>query len=272
MDEFYFWTTFVLFAVLGLVFGSFLNVVIYRLPRGMNLAKPASHCTVCGHKLAWYDKIPVFSYLLLRGKCRYCGARVPLRYLMVELVNGALWCAAAWAFYPRGIVFAAASACALSVLLAIAYCDAENMFILDSLQIALLLFAVVCLFFDPVNDRWAKLLGLLIGGGLFLFFYFLSFLLFKREGLGFGDVKLMAISGLLLGWKSTCVAVLAGVLCALVAVLVRKSVCRTGKGKGEGLDEFPFAPYLVAGIVFAMFFGDMLTDAYLAVLDAGGLW
>ena len=110
MERFYFWVTFVLFAVLGLMIGSFLNVVVYRLPRGMNLAKPASHCTSCGHKLAWYDNIPVFSYLFLRGKCRYCGAAVSPRYILVETANCALWCAAALVFYPRGVAYTASGA------------------------------------------------------------------------------------------------------------------------------------------------------------------
>ncbi len=146
MERFYFWVTFVLFAVLGLMIGSFLNVVVYRLPRGMNLAKPASHCTSCGHKLAWYDNIPVFSYLFLRGKCRYCGAAVSPRYILVETANCALWCAAALVFYPRGVAYTASCALALSVLLSAACCDGENMFIPDSLQVALALCALAALF------------------------------------------------------------------------------------------------------------------------------
>lgn len=265
MEAFYYWTTFAVFAVLGLAIGSFLNVVIYRLPRGMNLAKPASHCTSCDHKLAWYDNIPVFSYLFLRGRCRYCGAKVTPRYLVVEVSNCILWCLAVYFFYSRGIVFTAVCALALSVLLAMAFCDAENLFLPDSLQIALLLCAIVGLFFDPQNDWTAKLWGLLVGGGSFLFFYLLSFVLFRREGLGFGDVKLMAIAGLLLGWKGITVSILVGILCALVGVVVRKLTVRRA-GTLEESDEFAFAPYLVAGIMFSMFFGDMLIDGYLAFL------
>ena len=122
MEQFYYITTCVLFAVLGLCIGSFLNVLIYRLPRGMNLAKPASHCTVCGHKLAWYDNIPLLSYLILRGKCRSCGARISPRYFLVELSNAALWISCCLAVYRdvTSIPVAAVYALALSVLLTMA--------------------------------------------------------------------------------------------------------------------------------------------------------
>lgn len=265
MERFYFWVTFVLFAVLGLMIGSFLNVVVYRLPRGMNLAKPASHCTSCGHKLAWYDNIPVFSYLFLRGKCRYCGAAVSPRYILVETANCALWCAAALVFYPRGVAYTASCALALSVLLSAACCDGENMFIPDSLQIALALCALAALFADPVTDWRDKLIGAAVSGGFFLFFYLISFPMFGREGLGFGDVKLMAGAGLLLGWKNSFVAIGFGVLCALVAIGAKKFVFRRACSLYDGAEEFAFAPYLVAGVAFALFAGDAVLNLYLSL-------
>lgn len=265
MESFYFWTTFAVFAALGLAVGSFLNVVVYRLPRGMNLAKPASHCTSCGRKLAWRDNIPVFSYLFLRGKCRYCGAPVSPRYIVVETANCALWCIAVPAFYPQGVIYTASCALSLSVLLAMAFIDEENMFIPDSLQIALALCALAALFSDPVAGWEEKLLGAALSGGFFLFFYLLSFPLFGREGLGFGDVKLMACTGLLLGWKKAIVAVLFGVLYALAAVGAKKAFFRGARSLYGGAEEFAFAPYLVTGVIFALFAGGAVVNGYLSL-------
>ena len=268
MEQFYYIAACVLFAVFGLCIGSFLNVVIYRLPRGMNLAKPASHCTVCGHTLAWYDNIPLLSYILLRGKCRTCGTRISPRYFLVELANAALWLACCMAVY-RGVSslpVAAVYALALSVLLTMAITDMENLFLPDSLQIALFLLAVAGVFTD-VSQWRDKLYGLFAGGGFFLFIYCLSFVLFQREGLGFGDVKLMASAGLLLGWKGVIVATVFAVAIALADILVKKVFLLNGKKLpcAETGDEFAFAPYLAFGTAAAMFCGTALFDGYVAM-------
>lgn len=135
-----------------------------------------------------------------------------------------------------------------------AFIDEENMFIPDSLQIALALCALAALFSDPAAGWEEKLLGAALSGGFFLFFYLLSFPLFGREGLGFGDVKLMACAGLLLGWKKAIVAVLFGVLYALAAVGQRKmQFFRGARSLYGGAEEFAFAPYLVTGVIFALF-------------------
>ena len=98
MDPYILVWVYILAGVFGLCVGSFLNVLIYRLPRGMNIVFPASHCTNCNYKLKWYDNIPVLSYIILRGKCRNCGARISPRYTIVEILNCLIWLACAWAF------------------------------------------------------------------------------------------------------------------------------------------------------------------------------
>ena len=265
MERFYYSAAAVLFAVFGLCIGSFLNVVVYRLPRGMNLAKPASHCPSCGHRLAWYDNIPLLSWLLLRGKCRYCGAPVSPRYFIVELANCLLWLACALYFYAAGVWYALACALALSVLLSMALCDMENLFIPDSLQLALLLAAVWALFADGELPYGERLLGIAVGGGCFLFFYCFSFLLFGKEGLGFGDVKLMACAGLLLGWKAVIVSIVFAVAAALADILLRK-IARGGRRASGGEAEFAFAPHLALGIAFALFYGNAVAAWYASVL------
>ncbi len=270
MEQFYYTVACVLFCICGLCVGSFLNVVIYRLPRGMNLAKPASHCTSCGHELAWYDNIPLFSFLFLRGKCRYCGARISPRYFLVELINAALWLVCAAVFYDgkEGLFTAIVYALSLSVLLVMAVTDMENLFLPDSLQIALFILALCALATD--FSAWQeKLCGLLLGGGFFLFIYCLSFLLFQKEGLGFGDVKLMASAGFLLGWKGVILAVVFAIAAALADILLRKIFLRRAEALpcAAPSEEFAFAPYLSWGIAMSLFCGTALFDAYLALFS-----
>lgn len=272
MEQFYRITVCVLFAAVGLCVGSFLNVVVYRLPRGMNLAKPASHCPSCKHPLAWYDNIPLLSYLLLGGKCRYCGVRITPRYFFLELTNCALWLACALAFARSSVWHALFCASALSVLLSMAQCDIENMFIPDGLQAALTIAALGAAAADPVTPWAEKFYGLLLGGGFFAAFYGLSYPLFGREGLGFGDVKLMAGAGLLLGWRATCVCIVFAIMYALAGIAARRAffprVQRALPGMPEGAapDEFAFAPYLALGALTALFFGNFAAAWYAALL------
>jgi len=254
--------------VFGLCIGSFLNVVIYRLPLGMNLAKPPSHCTVCNHQLAWYDNVPLFSYLFLGGKCRYCRAPISPRYFVVELTNCVMWvvCGVVWA--KNDIGFAIVCAAAVSVLLCIALCDIDNLFIPDSLQIALGVVAVAAIFLDPSSPWQEKLLGFSLGSGCMIFFYLLCFPLFGREGLGVGDIKLVAACGLLLGWKNICVALVLCIAAAVVDVVVRKISLRKlyNDLPLSEVGEFAFGPYIVWGTVGAMFFGNTLFNAYTSLL------
>lgn len=266
MDAFYYGCACVIFTVVGLCIGSFLNVVVYRLPRGMNLAKPASHCPACGHPLAWYDNIPLLSFLILRASCRYCGARISPRYFVLELVNCLLWLFCALLFYEIGLFYALVNALALSLFLCMAQCDEENLWIPDSLQICLLLVAVGGVFADPLHPWQDKLYGLLLGGGFFAFFYFISFPLFGREGLGFGDVKFMACAGLLLGWKQIFVAIVIAIFLAVVGIAVRKATRPKRTALGGESGEFAFAPYLAGGAACALFFADYLINWYMALL------
>lgn len=262
MENFYFIATSVCFAVFGLCIGSFLNVVVYRLPRGMNLAKPASHCPDCGHALAWYDNIPLFSFLFLKGKCRYCRAKISPRYFFVELINCALWLTCAFVFYEqKGVWYALIAASSLSVLLCITFCDAENLFIPDSLQICLLLLAIGGVFADSLPWQ-EKLYGFAAGGGVFLFFYLLSFLLFGREGLGFGDIKLMACAGLLLGLKAVCAAIVFTIALALIDIVLRAAMRKKSAFNSGQSEEFAFAPYLAMGITAALFYGNAFVAWY----------
>lgn len=258
--------TYVMAGVLGLCIGSFLNVVIYRVPLGMSVAFPASHCTSCNYKLKWYDNIPVLSYCILRGKCRKCGTHISARYTVVELANMALWLICVWRFYETNAYDITRMICAMvlcSVLICVFFIDLEHTIIPDRFQIIIAAIGMILTVCDALqNGEWLKhILGLALGGGFFLAVYYIAILVYKREGLGFGDVKLMAGAGLVLGWVNTFISVLLGsVAGAIILVLVRRFT------KSEKDTEYPFAPFLTAGILLALLFGDMLSSWYIGLL------
>lgn len=267
METVYYVSALIIFGVLGLCVGSFLNVVIYRLPRGMNLAKPASHCPKCNHNLAWKDKIPLFSFLILRGKCRYCGARISPRYFLVELMNCLLWVSGCLLFFKYDPYYAVVVVLAVSVMICIGFCDADNTFIPDSLQIALALTGIASVFLDPSTVWWEHLVGLAFGGGVYLLFYLGSLLFLRKEGLGFGDVKLMAAMGLLLGWRKTIGVFIVGTLFMLVCVLISNAKIRKRDKAEASAKEYALAPYLTAaGIVFLLA-GTQIISMYLSLIN-----
>lgn len=250
---------YLLVGIYGLCVGSFLNVVIYRLPRGMNLAKPGSHCTTCDYALKWYDNIPVLSYLLLGGKCRKCGSRISFRYTAVELLNTALWLLAAVYFWQTSPMYAIAVMLAASLLLCIAFIDLETMYIHDILVLFLLVPIVLAALSDCGVSLLSRLIGLAVGGGGFALIYLSAKVLLKKEGMGFGDVLLMAAVGAFLGWKATLFAVFVGSLFGCLVLLPLRLLRR------DGQREFPFAPFLVVGTLAAMFFAERALAWYVGL-------
>lgn len=257
METFYYVCAAVLFFVVGVCAGSFSNVVIYRLPRGMSLAKPPSHCPVCDTRLSWKDNVPLFSFLFLRGKCRYCGAPISPRYFFVELLSGLLWEETFLLFFDQNPYLAAVRCIAVSVMICAGFCDEENLFLPDSLQFALAFAALAECALLP-EEIWQRLLGAAVGGGFYLLFYLGSLFLFKREGLGFGDVKLMTAMGALLGAKKIFLAIVLGSLFALLRLPF-------DAGRRDGLEkerEYPLAPALVTAGVAVLLMGDLLLHCY----------
>jgi leader peptidase (prepilin peptidase) / N-methyltransferase len=220
---------FVLF--FGLIWGSFLNVVIYRVPREMSVVRPASHCPGCGKPIAGYDNVPIFSYVLLRGRARCCGARMSPRYPMVELIGGLLSLAifetvimkmpgttpAVRALAVYGADFALCMG-----LVAAAFIDAEHMFLPDTVTIGgtVLGVATATLRDLPLTD---SLLGAVIGfTGVWLPFIFLYKGLLGRTGMGMGDAKLLALAGAWFGWPGAVFALFAGALQGTLYAVVLK--------------------------------------------------
>ena len=260
-EQFIMTCVYVLAGVLGLCVGSFLNVVIYRVPNGMNLAKPDSHCTTCDYMLRWYDNIPVLSYLMLGGKCRKCGQRISPRYMLVEIINAVLWLLAAHLYWEESIVYAVLCAVVLSTLVCIFFIDLEHMLIFDRFQLIILAAGITAVFFDKHTEWYDHLIGAVAAGGLFLLLYYLAIWVLDKEGLGFGDVKLAFVAGALLGWQKMLFALLVASVGASIILLTLKKVRGDETGK-----EYPFGPFLAVGIGLALLVGDPIISWYLSLL------
>lgn len=257
-DGFTFAATAILAGLIGLCVGSFLNVVVYRLPLGMSLAQPPSHCPCCNYRLRWYDNIPVLSYCLLGGKCRNCRTHISFRYTVVELANMALWLAAVFV-WRNNIAFAAVAALAASVCLCVFFIDLEHMLIPDRFQVMLAVLAVPATLLDTFDVWYSHLIGAALGGGVFLLLGVLMSKKLGREALGGGDIKFALVSGAFLGWKRFLLMMLIASVSASVVMLVRRK--KTGESR-----ETPFGPFLTVGFLIAMFAGSTVIRAYLSLL------
>lgn len=184
-------------ALFGLVFGSFANVLIYRLPRKQSILKPPSHCTECGTLIKPYHNVPIFSYMFLKGRCNHCGALISLRYPLVEALSGLLAVLLLYRFNITPVFFF--YAVFAFIMMVHAFIDFEHYLLLDKLNIAGGVIGLGFRIFYPGLSFVEGVFGIAFGGGLLLLIYLLSFVLFKKEGMGFGDVKTGMVCGLFLG-------------------------------------------------------------------------
>ncbi len=249
-----------LFFLLGLLFGSFLTVVIHRIPAGESIVRPRSRCPACGTEIGARDNVPVVSWLLLRGRCRACGARISAEYPLVELATAALFAASAALVDP---VYAASLAAPfLGIMLAIAVIDARHRVVPNRIVFpTLALFAVAIVVGDLVGGGVDA-----VDGGIGLALYGVPLFLVAvavPQGMGMGDVKLAALIGLVLGsfglsyvGVAAGVGVIGGGIGALVALVL-------GAGRR---DQIPFGPFLAGGAVVAALLGPRISDLYLSLL------
>ncbi|MCQ4638023.1 prepilin peptidase [Anaerovorax odorimutans] len=241
--------------IAGICIGSFLNVLIYRIPEKISFAKGRSFCPACGHELRAIDLVPVISFLFLKGKCRYCGDKISFRYPLIELLGGAF---ALWSALSFGLTWQAVVGFAVScILLVIAFIDIDTMEIPDGLVLALLVLAVVSLIcFRDIT--W-------ISGVIGFFVISLPMLLMNliiKDSFGGGDIKLCAACGLMLGWQQ----MLAAALIALVTGGIYGAYLLITKKK-DRKDHFAFGPFLSFGIIVALFAGNFLIQSYLAIFN-----
>ena len=264
-------STIVLTVLLGLCVGSFLNVVIYRLPNNMSLANPPSHCPKCNARIRWYDNIPLLSYIILGGKCRHCKERISFRYPFVELLNMALWFLCLMLFTnfilpgnPMNWLRFIFSCIVCSTLICIFFCDYDHMEIPEIFQGILLVCGLVLLL-DGVNTEniMLKVFGAIGAGALFIIVNLVYKLIKKRDGIGFGDVELVFCAGLILGGYKMIFALVVSCVVGGIALAIYAAV-RKEKGR-----EYPFAVLLVAGITLSLFVGDFVANWYLGLLGVG---
>ena len=250
----------ILALLFGLLIGSFLNVCIHRWPRGRSVVRPRSHCVRCRKMIAWHDNIPVVSYLMLGGKCRHCGRRISIRYPIVELLTGALWLYFVWTFGPTLL---ALKLCVFSaIVVALIFTDLEKRILPDELTLGGTLVGLAFAPFVPITDEasqgllwlagleprgWAlSLLQSAIGAAVPAFFLWgggwIYLKIRRREGLGFGDVKLMVMIGAFLGLQATLGTLLLGSIAGSILSLFYIWITK----KDASSYQLPFGTFLGA--------------------------
>jgi len=237
----------VLAGLFGLLIGSFLNVCIYRLPRDLSIVWPASRCTTCGRELSWYENVPVFSYLALRARCRSCGERISPMYPVIEIVTALIF-AGALAWYGLTPLFAVrlVFACAMLVLFVI---DLQHQILPNEITLPGIAIGLVASIFLEPGFRDA-LIGAVAGAGILWLIAWTYERLRHQEGLGFGDVKMLAMIGAFLGWPSMLLTlVIASFLGSAVGVSLIAS------GRGELGSKLPFGTFLAAAAIVAALAG-----------------
>lgn len=235
-------------AILGLIWGSFFNVCIFRIPQEKSVVRNRSHCRSCHKALKWYHNIPVLSFILLRGKCAFCQSRISIQYPIVEIISSVvfsyLWLVYGWSwswlFYT---VF-------VSMLLIITVIDLHHMIIPDELSLSGILVGFISVFFTGEMVWWESLLGAALGGGIFLGIAMLYEKMAKQEGLGGGDIKLLAMIGAWLGIQSILVVIVIssalGSIVGISLMLFKRKNLKTA---------IPFGPFLAIAAIIYLIWG-----------------
>lgn len=247
----------------GLLWGSFANVCIYRLPAGESIVTPGSRCGACKTPIRWYDNVPIFAYLWLRGRCRSCGARFSPRYLLVEAVTGGLFGVAWWftlgpggwfdvTFEMRVLHFGIDCLFVL-VMVVIAFIDLDHKLILNKVTIPAGIVFYVASFLD--HRWWEGLVGIAVGYGVPWLIGEIYYRVRKIEGLGLGDGMLLAVVGALLGWRGVVVSLFGGSVVGSIIGIAALAATKKPDGEGESImrTELPFGPFLAFAAVFYLF-------------------
>lgn len=242
--------------VFGAVVGSFLNVCIYRIPAEQSIVSPPSSCPKCGRRIRWYENIPMISYLLLRGRCSACRTVISLRYPLVEGLTGGLFVLIFWYFgssAPTLVYWLLAAA-----LVTITFIDLDHQIIPDVISLPGIAVGFVCSFFIPWLTWLDSLLGIVVGGGSLLLVAWGYEKLTGREGMGGGDIKLLAMLGAFLGWQSVLPIIflssLAGTLIGVPIMLIQK---------GDAKLAIPFGPFLCFAAIVYLLWGQIIIRWYL---------
>lgn len=240
----------IIFFIFGVVIGSFLNVCIYRLPKSMSIINPPSKCFSCGHRLGFLDMIPILSYIIYKGRCRYCNAPYSMQYPVVEIASGFLY---VFVYYIYGLNFnSIIYLTIISVLIVVGMIDLSHKIIPDSLNVTLVLIGVVLIFIDK-STFIDRTIGFGVGFGIF---YSIAI---TTNAMGGGDIKLMAALGLIFGWKAilfiALFSFLIGSSISLFLILTKKK---------NRKDEIPFGQFIALSAFLYIFYGIEIINWYLS--------
>jgi len=244
--------------LLGLCIGSFLNVCIYRMPRGESISFPGSRCTSCGAAIHWYDNVPVVSYLVLGGKCRACKASVSPRYVLVELLTGVIFAAHGLAFDP-GVLLGARLIFA-ATLVALFFIDLEHQLLPDALTLPGIAIGILASAFAAPGVA-SSLIGAALGAAILLVIRWVWKRATGVDGMGLGDVKMLAMIGAFLGWREVWLVLF---VASLAGAITGVSIAAAGRGSMKS--KLPFGTFLAVAALFASFWGDRLIAWYVGLI------
>lgn len=238
-------------AFIGLVSGSFLNVVIYRLPLEKSVVKPRSACPSCGKVLKFYENIPVLSYIIQRGKCRNCSVKISIQYPIIEFITGCVFAGCAYFIHP--LHYAAATAIFISILLALAIIDYRHMILPNEMTVGGGVVYLLYSFINPAITPLEAVIAAAVGAIGFMAILYFYEKVRKIEGLGWGDVKMMLLLGGFLGIEKLIVTIMvssfSGLLVGLIVMII----------KGQDMKmKLPFGTFLSLGALVALFYGDKI--------------
>jgi leader peptidase (prepilin peptidase)/N-methyltransferase len=246
----------VLIFLYGTIIGSFLNVCIYRIPKEESIIFPSSHCPKCSTPLKWYDLVPIFSFIIGKGKCRYCREGISLRYPATEILNGILYIVVylkfgfTIEFFFYSIIF--------SILIVITFIDLEHMIIPDILIVLIISFTILYKFVSYILYNKAPELLNSIGGLIFSSILFILIILVSKGGMGTGDVTLIGSLGFILGIKNISLTIfLSFILGAIISIILLITKIKNKK------DPIPFAPFIILAFFIVLFWGDNILFWYI---------
>ena len=246
----------ILIFILGLIVGSFSNVCIYRIPKNESIVYPASHCPKCRSKIKPVDNIPLLSFILLKGRCRNCKSKISIQYPIVELVTGLIYLIIylIYGLSIQTLVYIILS----SALIIIAFIDLNEEIVPDVISLPGIVIGFILSFFVPYISFINSALGVFVGGGIILIIGMAGSVIFKKEAMGGGDVKLAAMIGAFLGWRYIVISLFLGFFVgALAGIILILSKIKNRE------DAIPFGPFIVLGSFITLFWGEKIIYWYL---------
>jgi leader peptidase (prepilin peptidase)/N-methyltransferase len=247
---------YILVGILGLMIGSFLNVLIYRIPNKKQFVKGRSFCPECKNEIHWYHNIPLLSFLFLRGKCAYCGVRIPIRYPLVEVLNALAYL---YFFWRLGLTIElGVFAFLASALIVIFFIDLDHQIIPDLITLPGMIVGLAVSFLSGGIGIVPALIGLVVGGGSLYLVALLGDWLFKKESMGGGDIKMAAMLGAFLGWQKVLFVFMASAVIGLVVSLTLMFF----SSKLRETRMVPFGPFIALAAFLAIVWGDQIIGYY----------